>query len=208
MIIGDINMCLCRRLPQAMPIVVFFSSVMSVLYFLGLMQWLILKVNIYLLSHRPGRATCWITYAGLLTTCCFFCVFVFLPTQISWIMQITMGTSPTETLSVAGNIFIGQVIYEHVLWFYNIVFLFPFSFNSYSPRLFFPFFVHQTEAPLLIRPYLKDMTKSEIHAVMTGGFATIAGSVMGAFISFGVTRHIIFKNANNVCLILSCKKSL
>uniref|UniRef100_A0A3B5B438 Sodium/nucleoside cotransporter n=1 Tax=Stegastes partitus TaxID=144197 RepID=A0A3B5B438_9TELE len=98
---------------QALPIVVFFSSVMSVLYFLGIMQWLILK--------------------------------------ISWVMQITLGTSPTETLSVAGNIFIGQ-----------------------------------TEAPLLIRPYLKDMTKSEIHAVMVGGFATIAGSVMGAFISFGI----------------------
>uniref|UniRef100_A0A671XRD1 Solute carrier family 28 member 1 n=1 Tax=Sparus aurata TaxID=8175 RepID=A0A671XRD1_SPAAU len=98
---------------QALPIVVFFSSVMSVLYFLGIMQWLILK--------------------------------------ISWVMQITMGTSPTETLSVAGNIFVGQ-----------------------------------TEAPLLIRPYLKNMTKSEIHAVLTGGFATIAGSVMGAFISFGI----------------------
>ncbi|XP_068596015.1 sodium/nucleoside cotransporter 1 [Brachionichthys hirsutus] len=98
---------------QALPIVVFFSSVMSILYFLGIMQWLILK--------------------------------------ISWVMQITMGTSPTETLSVAGNIFVGQ-----------------------------------TEAPLLIRPYLKDMTKSEIHAVLTGGFATIAGSVMGAFISFGI----------------------
>ncbi|KAK5867410.1 hypothetical protein PBY51_011906 [Eleginops maclovinus] len=98
---------------QALPIVVFFSSVMSILYFLGIMQWLILK--------------------------------------ISWVMQITMGTSPTETLSVAGNIFVGQ-----------------------------------TEAPLLIRPYLIDMTKSEIHAVMTGGFATIAGSVMGAFISFGI----------------------
>lgn len=98
---------------KALPIVVFFSSVMSILYFLGIMQWLVLK--------------------------------------ISWVMQITMGTSPTETLSVAGNIFVGQ-----------------------------------TEAPLLIRPYLKDMTKSEIHAVMTGGFATIAGSVMGAFISFGI----------------------
>ncbi|KAM9376065.1 sodium/nucleoside cotransporter 1 [Pholidichthys leucotaenia] len=98
---------------QALPIVIFFSSVMSVLYFLGVMQWLILK--------------------------------------ISWVMQITMGTSPTETLSVAGNIFVGQ-----------------------------------TEAPLLIRPYLKDMTKSEIHAVMVGGFATIAGSVMGTFISFGI----------------------
>ncbi|KAK5902269.1 hypothetical protein CesoFtcFv8_007541 [Champsocephalus esox] len=98
---------------QALPIVVFFSSVMSILYYLGIMQWLILK--------------------------------------ISWVMQITMGTSPTETLSVAGNIFVGQ-----------------------------------TEAPLLIRPYLIDMTKSEIHAVMTGGFATIAGSVMGAFILFGI----------------------
>lgn len=98
---------------QALPIVVFFSSVMSILYFLGIMQWLILK--------------------------------------ISWVMQITLGTSPTETLSVAGNIFVGQ-----------------------------------TEAPLLIRPYLKDMTKSEIHAVMTGGFATIAGSVMGTFMLFGI----------------------
>lgn len=98
---------------QALPIVVFFSAVMSVLYFLGVMQWLILK--------------------------------------ISWLMQITLGTSPTETLSVAGNIFVGQ-----------------------------------TEAPLLIRPYLKDMTKSEIHAVLVGGFATIAGSVMGAFIVFGI----------------------
>ncbi|XP_074533316.1 sodium/nucleoside cotransporter 1 [Halichoeres trimaculatus] len=98
---------------QALPIVVFFSSVMSILYYLGVMQWLILK--------------------------------------ISWVMQITMGTSPTETLSVAGNIFVGQ-----------------------------------TEAPLLIRPYLKDMTKSEIHAVLVGGFATIAGSVMGAFIVFGI----------------------
>ncbi|KAG7522511.1 sodium/nucleoside cotransporter 2-like [Solea senegalensis] len=98
---------------QALPIVVFFSSIMSILYFLGIMQWLILK--------------------------------------ISWVMQITLGTSPTETLSVAGNIFVGQ-----------------------------------TEAPLLIRPYLKDMTKSEIHAVMVGGFATIAGSVMGTFMLFGI----------------------
>ncbi|KAG8576410.1 hypothetical protein GDO81_009852 [Engystomops pustulosus] len=98
---------------QALPIVVFFSCVMSVLYYVGLMQYVILK--------------------------------------ISWLMQVTMGTTATETLSVAGNIFVGQ-----------------------------------TEAPLLIRPYLKDMTKSEIHAVMTGGFGTIAGSVMGAYISFGI----------------------
>ncbi|XP_062402600.1 sodium/nucleoside cotransporter 1 [Sardina pilchardus] len=104
---------------QALPIVIFFSSIMSVLYYLGIMQWLILK--------------------------------------ISWVMQVTMGTTATETLSVAGNIFVGQ-----------------------------------TEAPLLIRPYLSDMTQSEIHAVMTGGFATIAGSVMGAFINFGIDAgHLI-----------------
>uniref|UniRef100_A0A674JP77 Sodium/nucleoside cotransporter n=1 Tax=Terrapene triunguis TaxID=2587831 RepID=A0A674JP77_9SAUR len=98
---------------QALPIVVFFSCVMSILYYAGLMQWLILK--------------------------------------ISWLLQITMGTTPTETLSVAGNIFVGQ-----------------------------------TEAPLLVLPYLADMTLSEVHAVMTGGFATIAGSVMGAYMSFGI----------------------
>ncbi|NXG86284.1 S28A1 protein, partial [Stercorarius parasiticus] len=98
---------------QTLPIVVFFSCVMSILYYLGVMQWLIVK--------------------------------------ISWLLQVSMGTTPTETLSVAGNIFVGQ-----------------------------------TEAPLLIRPYLADMTRSEIHAVMTGGFSTIAGSVMGAYISFGI----------------------
>ncbi|KYO21461.1 sodium/nucleoside cotransporter 1 [Alligator mississippiensis] len=98
---------------QALPIIVFFSCVMSILYYLGLMQWIILK--------------------------------------ISWLLQVTMGTTATETLSVAGNIFVGQ-----------------------------------TEAPLLIRPYLADMTYSEIHAVMTGGFSTIAGSVMGAYMSFGI----------------------
>ncbi|NXG76854.1 S28A2 protein, partial [Baryphthengus martii] len=98
---------------QTLPIVVFFSCVMSILYYLGVMQWIIVK--------------------------------------ISWVLQVSMGTTPTETLSVAGNIFVGQ-----------------------------------TEAPLLIRPYLADMTHSEIHAVMTGGFSTIAGSVMGAYISFGI----------------------
>ncbi|XP_013014406.1 sodium/nucleoside cotransporter 1 isoform X1 [Cavia porcellus] len=98
---------------QVLPIIVFFSCIMSVLYYLGLMQWVILK--------------------------------------IAWLMQITMGTSATETLSVAGNIFVSQ-----------------------------------TEAPLLIQPYLADMTLSEVHVVMTGGYATIAGSLLGAYISFGV----------------------
>ncbi|XP_011520516.1 sodium/nucleoside cotransporter 1 isoform X7 [Homo sapiens] len=98
---------------QVLPIIVFFSCVISVLYHVGLMQWVILK--------------------------------------IAWLMQVTMGTTATETLSVAGNIFVSQ-----------------------------------TEAPLLIRPYLADMTLSEVHVVMTGGYATIAGSLLGAYISFGI----------------------
>lgn len=73
---------------------------------------------------------------------------------VAWLMIKTMKTSGAETLSCAGNIFIGQ-----------------------------------TEAPLLIKPYLAAMTLSELHAVMTGGFATIAGGVMAAYISFGVPAH-------------------
>ena len=42
----------------------------------------------------------------------------------------------------------------------------------------------------MIRPFLQDMTKSELHAVLTGGFATIAGSVMAAYILYGVSDHV------------------
>jgi concentrative nucleoside transporter, CNT family len=52
-------------------------------------------------------------------------------------------------------------------------------------------FIGQTEAPLLIKPFLPDMTKSELHAVMTGGYATIAGGVMAAFISFGIPAQYL-----------------
>lgn len=38
----------------------------------------------------------------------------------------------------------------------------------------------------MVKPYLPYVTKSELHAIMTAGFATIAGSVLGAYISFGV----------------------
>ena len=47
-------------------------------------------------------------------------------------------------------------------------------------------FVGQTEAPLLVRPFLARMTMSEMHAVMTGGFATIAGSVFALYVGFGI----------------------
>jgi CNT family concentrative nucleoside transporter len=64
-------------------------------------------------------------------------------------MVKTMGTSGAESLSAAGNIFVGQ-----------------------------------TEAPLLVRPFVPKMTRSELMAVMVGGFATVAGGVMGAYVKF------------------------
>ncbi|GAB5579735.1 sodium/nucleoside cotransporter 1 isoform X1 [Prionailurus iriomotensis] len=104
---------------KVLPIVVFFSTVMSMLYYLGLMQWIIRKVG--------------------------------------WVMLVTMGSSPIESVVAAGNIFVGQ-----------------------------------TESPLLVRPYLPHITKSELHAIMTAGFSTIAGSVLGAYISFGVSAsHLL-----------------
>ena len=47
-------------------------------------------------------------------------------------------------------------------------------------------FVGQTEAPLVIRPYVSEMTRSELMAVMTGGFATVAGGVLAAYVRFGI----------------------
>ena len=53
-------------------------------------------------------------------------------------------------------------------------------------------FVGQTEAPFLVKPFLKDMTVSELHAIMTGGFATIAGGVLAGYIQMGVNPgHLI-----------------
>ncbi|CAH1790077.1 unnamed protein product [Owenia fusiformis] len=104
---------------KILPVVIFFSCFISVLYYLGVMQLVIGKV--------------------------------------AWVMQATMGTTAAESVNAAGNIFVGM-----------------------------------TEAPLLIRPLINDMTKSELHAVMTGGFATIAGSVLASFILFGVpANHLL-----------------
>ena len=53
-------------------------------------------------------------------------------------------------------------------------------------------FLGQAVAPLLIKPYIDKLTMSEIHAVITSGFATIAGTVMAAFITFGVSpAHLL-----------------
>ena len=51
----------------------------------------------------------------------------------------------------------------------------------------------QIDSPMMIRPLLNDVTRSELHAVMTGGFSTIAGSVLGAYITFGVRESFILK---------------
>lgn len=70
-------------------------------------------------------------------------------------------------------------------------------------------FIGQTEAPLLIKPYLAAMTLSEIHAVMTGGFATIAGGVMAAYISFGVpAQHLIAASVMSAPAALAISKLL
>jgi len=112
------------------PTVVFFSSFVSILFHLGVLQTLIMG--------------------------------------ISKLMYYTMQTSVVESLNAAGNIFVGM-----------------------------------TEAPLMIRPFLPHMTKSEIHAVMTGGFATIAGGVLAAYIGMGIpAKHLIAAS------VMSCPAAL
>ena len=96
---------------QALPIIIFFSALTSILYYFGILQKIV---------------------KGL-----------------AWSLRKFLKISGSESLAVAGNIFLGQ-----------------------------------TEAPLLIKAYLKKMTPSEIFLVMVGGMATVAGSVMGAYIGF------------------------
>ncbi len=94
---------------QVLPTIIFFASLMGVLYHLNVMQRVV-----------QGMA---------------------------WVMAKTMGTSGAESLSVAANVFIGQ-----------------------------------TEAPLVVRPYIAGMTRSELLALQTGGMATIAGGVLAAYV--------------------------
>ena len=68
-------------------------------------------------------------------------------------------------------------------------------------------FVGQTEAPLIIKPYLPRLTHSELHAVMTGGFATVAGGVMAAYISFGIpAEHLISASVMSAPAALAMSK--
>ena len=98
---------------RVLPVIVFFSSLIVVLYYLGIMQ-----IVIRLLG------------GGL---------------------QKVLGTSRTESLSATANIFVGQ-----------------------------------TEAPLVVRPYISTMTQSELFAVMCGGLASVAGSVLAGYAQMGV----------------------
>jgi len=80
---------------------------------------------------------------------------------IARIMQKSMGTSGSETLSISANIFVGQ-----------------------------------TEAPLMVRPFIQNMTQSELMAVMTGGFATVAGGVLAIYVKWlsdipGIAGHLL-----------------
>lgn len=98
---------------NVLPVIVFFSSLITVLYYLGVMDWIVRLIGGFL--------------------------------------QKVLGTSRPESLSAAANIFIGQ-----------------------------------TEAPLVVKPFLPKMTDSELFAVMVGGLASIAGSVMAGYAGLGV----------------------
>lgn len=68
-------------------------------------------------------------------------------------------------------------------------------------------FVGQTEAPLVIKPYINQLTKSELHAIMTGGFATIAGGVMAAYIAFGISpEHLLAASVMSAPAALAISK--
>lgn len=104
---------------KVLPTIIFFGGFMSVLYYLGIMQRIILAISRF--------------------------------------MRWTIGTSGVETLSCSANIFVGQ-----------------------------------TEAPLLIRPFLPEMTTSELLTIMVGGFATIAGGVLAGYIAMGISAgHLV-----------------
>lgn len=68
-------------------------------------------------------------------------------------------------------------------------------------------FVSMVESPLMIQPFLKHMTRSELHAVMTGGFATIAGGVLAAYITFGVpANHLLSASVMSAPAALALSK--
>jgi CNT family concentrative nucleoside transporter len=72
-------------------------------------------------------------------------------------------------------------------------------------------FVGQTEAPLLVKPFIQTMTRSELMAVMTGGFATFAGGVMGAYVKFldgvpNIAGHLVMASIMSAPAALAIAK--
>lgn len=106
---GQVESALRNFAFEVLPSIVFFSSLMAVLYHLGVMQMIV--------------------------------------RGISWLMQRTMRTSGAETLAASATIFVGQ-----------------------------------TEAPLLVRPFVAGMTKSELLVIMSAGMANTAGGVLAAYV--------------------------
>ncbi|MEK9820141.1 MAG: NupC/NupG family nucleoside CNT transporter [Pseudomonadales bacterium] len=98
---------------NVLPVIIFFSSMIAVLYYLGVMQWIVAIIGGFL--------------------------------------KKLLGTSHSESMAAAANIFVGQ-----------------------------------TEAPLVVRPYIAGMTRSELFAVMVGGLSSIAGSVMAGYAALGI----------------------
>ena len=98
---------------NVLPIIIFFSAFMAVLYYIGLMPLIIRTLGKFLSS--------------------------------------VLGTSQTESVAAAANIFVGM-----------------------------------TEAPIVVKPYIKKLTKSELFAVMVGGLASSAGTMLAAYASLGI----------------------
>jgi concentrative nucleoside transporter, CNT family len=117
---------------RVLPVIIFFASLMSVLYYLGLMQRVV---------------------AGL-----------------AWVLRRTLGVTGAEALAMASNVFVGQ-----------------------------------TEAPLCVRPLLEKMTRAQLMTLMVGGFATIAGSVLAAYVAYLAPDAAVGASAEEVKAALDMK---
>jgi CNT family concentrative nucleoside transporter len=119
------------------------------------------KVEVPLINFAVRVLPTIIFFSALIAVLYHLGIMQFVVKNIAKVVQKTMGTSGSETLSVVGSIFVGQ-----------------------------------TEAPLLVRPYIKGMTKSEIMTIMIGGFATVAGGVMAIYVAMlrdipGIAGHLM-----------------
>lgn len=81
--------------------------------------------------------------------------------------------------------------------------------RSYQTLKLIAVYLFQTDAALMIRPFIERMTVSEINSIMTSGFATIAGSVLATYISFGVpASHLLSASLMSAPAALAVSKLL